>query len=949
MRVILFIFFILFKFQNSHSQSITYLEGEFYVKVKKNNLDLVKKFKDKNGRTQIQIDGLNEFLKKKKSHVANGFNPNRKDNVGISRLYSIKIDGREDEDKVIEALKNSGKFEYIEKRRQLEIVFTPNDTMYALQPYLDKIKAPQAWDYNPGGSNVVVAVLDNAIQTNHIDLAANMLPGYDVADNDNDPTLPPGTLWSHGTLVAGIAGAVNNNVTGVSSVANNKVRILPVKCTRNIDSPGTVNYGFAGIIWAVDNGAQIINASWGAQEYFQAEQDIINYAYQNNVIVVAAAGNSNNTILFYPASYDHVVAVSNLLVSDVKAATSQFNEYIDISAPGTSIRTTNVIDKFNGTSGTSMSSPVIAASLAYIKSCYPSLGYDDLVGLMKNTADDIYGLNPNFVGKLGAGRVNLLNALACKNEGLDALKVSLHPLGMLCSGDSSKYSVSNISGASYKWYKDYSIAVDSSSNQFWAKSTGAYSVQITKGQCSRRIYGPSLFVNSIKTPTPSTADKNLMYCFGADAVSATNINCVEKAVFEYQTSNSIIGYDKGKTTSSHPKIDVADATGKIDSLQVTIVWEKKNSGNQTTCYGADLGGSPQYDEVQFRLRSPNGKLFDLISEGTFGTGASNLGTITTVFKSSGANIIAGTLPSSGSFLPEDSFSEFVGEFPLGTWELVAWDTFLNNPLCISSFGLKFYTNSKNPNSQTSWWNAETGGSIISSSPTYTFTNLPLGQNVFYAQNRCSFQCPSFRRKTIVNVQNPPLILAFPKSKILLTQTQLNEVSAAQTINYSVNASGFYTVSGLNMSGNSYTYLIANEAPQNTVVSLCSSTNYVFFAQSCSGNITWQYNSNQVTNKGVWENVLVPGTQLSAQCNQSFSCGAIGPSILGAFSNTTAMSLSHDINNGTQQTFFGSSLSSTQKIFPNSQILYKGSQSVDLQPGFFAAQGNVFKAEIATCP
>src|SRR5699024_599391 len=150
-----------------------------------------------------------------------------------------------------------------------------------------------------------IGIVDDAFLYDHPDMIANVDTSrcYDVADDDDD-TRPPTTgdnkagplTFSHGTHVGGIAGAVTNNELGMASISNNSVKVFGIKATSDeTEDPRNIEQSFAGVARAIENGAQVINMSFGGAGWSQAWQDMINEATANGVIFVAAAGNGNTS------------------------------------------------------------------------------------------------------------------------------------------------------------------------------------------------------------------------------------------------------------------------------------------------------------------------------------------------------------------------------------------------------------------------------------------------------------------------------------------------------------------------------------------------------------------------------------------------------------------------------------------------------------------------------
>ena len=317
-------------------------------------------------------------------------------------------------------------------------VFEPNDRRIFNDMYhLDLIDAAEAWDLSQGSEEVVIAIVDGAIQVDHEDLKDNIwinpgeIPNNGVDDDRNGyvddvngfdvatGTPNPGglsLLLTHGTQVAGCCAAATNNGTGVASIGYN-CKIMAVKATANPNSieVGFVTNPFEGVKYAVDAGADIINMSFGGILSSQTWQELLNEGNRKGIIFVAAAGNSGTEEEIFPAAFNHVISVAATGETDRVTNFSTTHSTVDISAPGQSIRTTQPNRNFNGytrATGTSFSSPIVAGVLGLMKSINPCATPEELEAFLKESADDIGPLNPSFAGRIGAGRVNAARALA---------------------------------------------------------------------------------------------------------------------------------------------------------------------------------------------------------------------------------------------------------------------------------------------------------------------------------------------------------------------------------------------------------------------------------------------------------------------------------------------------------------------------------------------------------
>ncbi|MBD2869503.1 S8 family peptidase [Paenibacillus arenilitoris] len=260
----------------------------------------------------------------------------------------------------------------------------PNDALYSeYQWNLPSVEAEKGWSVSKGNEEVIVAVLDTGVQSNHPDLKGKLAEGINLIDE----TLEPDDDVGHGTHVSGIIGATVNNGEGVAGVSwYNK--IMPVKV---LDSSGAGStYSVAqGIIWAVDHGAKVINMSLG--NYAEADflHDAIKYAYERDVVMIAASGNDNTDRPGYPAAYPEVFAVAATDSNKDKASFSNYGDYIDVAAPGDGIASTYPGSQYAALSGTSMASPHVAALAGLIRSVNPELSNVEVMEIMRKSAADI--------------------------------------------------------------------------------------------------------------------------------------------------------------------------------------------------------------------------------------------------------------------------------------------------------------------------------------------------------------------------------------------------------------------------------------------------------------------------------------------------------------------------------------------------------------------------------
>jgi len=325
-----------------------------------------------------------------------------------------------------------------------------------------------AWNYTTGTPDVIVAVIDGGIDYTHEDLAANMwinqaeLNGTPSVDDDKNGYIDDiygynfvanvGKLVpvNHGTHVAGIIAAVNNNGKGICGIAGGNgqsgtgVRLMSCQIFVNDDDPyagssGRVNA--QAIKYAADNGAVICQNSWGyptltetpasdkaAIDYFIEYAGIDENGRQTGPmrggLVVFAAGNENREDAA-PANYEKVVAVASMGYDFRKASYSNFGTWVDLTAPGSNILST-IVGSYGNMSGTSMACPHVSGVAALVLSHFKRSGYNAemLRARLESSATNIDGYNSSYKGKLGG----LVNALAAMSAGSTTPPSSVGPV-----------------------------------------------------------------------------------------------------------------------------------------------------------------------------------------------------------------------------------------------------------------------------------------------------------------------------------------------------------------------------------------------------------------------------------------------------------------------------------------------------------------------------------------
>jgi type VII secretion-associated serine protease mycosin len=281
-------------------------------------------------------------------------------------------------------------------------VLGATDPMRSAQWALDKVSFEAAWG-TTNGHGVTVAVVDTGVREDHEDLGATVLPGIDYVHSG-------GNGWDdgngHGTHVAGIIAAMASNGRGIAGGAPG-VKILPVRVLDENGSGFSSNVA-AGIIWATDHGARVINLSLGGTTPSDGTRAAIQYANSKGAIVLAAAGNgaqSGNQPL-YPGAFPETVAVAAVDQNLNRAPFSNYGSYVDIAAPGVSIRSTfnQSRTSYADMSGTSMATPYASAAAALVVAANPKLTANGVRNALQHTAIDLGA--PGADVSYGSGLIN---------------------------------------------------------------------------------------------------------------------------------------------------------------------------------------------------------------------------------------------------------------------------------------------------------------------------------------------------------------------------------------------------------------------------------------------------------------------------------------------------------------------------------------------------------------
>lgn len=306
----------------------------------------------------------------------------------------------------------------------LSVQATAQDPYYRQQWYLSDLKIPSAWDITTG-SSIAVAVVDTGINDSHPDLSSRLwtnprevagngqdddgngyiddVHGYNFIDDSADLTDEHG----HGTGIASVIAARTNNQKGIAGV-DQKARIMVLKALNEIGG-GEFNDIVEAVRYAADNGAKVINMSFGASAGDRDLRSAIDYAISKNVIIVAASGNAGEDRIFYPAAYKSVISVGSIDDSDRHSDFSNYGSGLDVVAPGEEIIMADLDDGFMEAAGSSFASALVSGIACLAVAVNPSLTQSQFTELLHTTSHKIGSKSPS--DKYGYGKPDALQIL----------------------------------------------------------------------------------------------------------------------------------------------------------------------------------------------------------------------------------------------------------------------------------------------------------------------------------------------------------------------------------------------------------------------------------------------------------------------------------------------------------------------------------------------------------
>lgn len=329
--------------------------------------------------------------------------------------HIIDLPAQANAEAVANALRNNPHIKFAEVDRVVPPELLPNDPNLSSAWHLPQIGAPQAWDTKTG-QGVTIAILDTGVDSSHPDLIPQLVPGWNVYDNNSNTA----DVHGHGTIIAGIAVAAGDNLLGSAGVAFAS-KLMPIRIS-GLDGWASFSRMAAGVTWAADNGARVANISFQGAAGSATVVSAAQYMRSKGGVVVAASGNTGIVEAYPPTDQITVVSASDTLNN--VASFSSYGAYVDLTAPGVSIYSTARGGGYTRGTGTSASSPVAAGVYALVMSANPTLPPPLLDNVVFSTALDVGTAGKD--DKSGWGVVNASAAVqkAVQTEVTDVLSPS---------------------------------------------------------------------------------------------------------------------------------------------------------------------------------------------------------------------------------------------------------------------------------------------------------------------------------------------------------------------------------------------------------------------------------------------------------------------------------------------------------------------------------------------
>lgn len=415
------------------------------------------------------------------------------DHNAFGNLLKVRINGAQEISTLVSLLKNPN-VEYVvpniklhAQLQSIESVDAAVGTAGLQEQWANKtVGVEKAWSLagNKGAKKVKVAVIDTGMDYNHPSLKTNAIAGYDFRDGDADPMdLTSQQNPGHGTHCSGSIGG-NGLADGGIVGASAEVSIMPLRFL-GADGSGDLNNGIKAIDHAIQQGASVISASWGAtvsRSQAQPLVDAVQRASNAGVIMVMAAANdgrNNDQTEVFPtnAEFDNTISVAASGPNDEKPSWSNFGKgTVHLASPGLDIMSTLPSNKYGKLSGTSMATPLVSGIVAFLKAQDPSLTGAQIRALLQVT-----GAKANIEVACGC-RVDM----AAATQAVLSRRMFITPAAATIEPGATKNFTATYGKAPFSFtVKDANIGDIDANGRFTAKAEGETTLTVTDAAGAR--------------------------------------------------------------------------------------------------------------------------------------------------------------------------------------------------------------------------------------------------------------------------------------------------------------------------------------------------------------------------------------------------------------------------------------------------------------------------------
>lgn len=350
---------------------------------------------------QVLIKFKSDISDEKKKEVLYRHGLEEKSEIKHLGVKVVSISGRAFQN-VLDDLKRSDpdSIEFAEPDFSIEPGLVPDDPWFQnWQKDKQQINAPGAWDISTGSADIILAVIDTGINCNHEDLSSQCINGWNFYNNNSDSS----DVHGHGTAVAGVAGATGNNGLGIAGNSWQS-KIMPLRVSAP-DGTSTFSSIASAIVYAADNGARVVNASYQAGGS-STVRSAASYLKNKGGLLVVSEGNYSSDTGF--SNSPDIISVSAVDASDIKYSWSSYGIDVDVSAPGCTGSTTSLNGGYSSFCGTSNSAPEVSGLLALMWSVNPYLSPDQVQNMLFQSSVDL-GIS-GYDQYYGWGRIDALKA-----------------------------------------------------------------------------------------------------------------------------------------------------------------------------------------------------------------------------------------------------------------------------------------------------------------------------------------------------------------------------------------------------------------------------------------------------------------------------------------------------------------------------------------------------------